>query len=32
MGYDANAFASFLDYKKPGVGIDVANYTIDELY
>jgi len=32
MGFDANDFADFLNYKKPGVGIDVANYTFNELY
>jgi hypothetical protein len=32
QGYDQMAFAEFLAIKKPGVGIDVANYTFDELY
>jgi hypothetical protein len=32
MGYDANRFAIFLNEKKPGVGIDVNYYSMDELY
>ena len=32
MGYDANRFATFLNEKKPGVGIDVNYYNMNELY
>lgn len=31
QGYNAQSFADFLNYKKPGCGTDVNNYTFDEL-
>lgn len=32
LGYNAEEFANMLNEKKPGVGADVNQYTMDELY